>query len=411
MNRIGERAFAWLLCLALILALAVPAFAEGAAAQPSAEQAPAEAADNAPAEAPLFEGSILDSDAISKMVNDYLTQKGIGKDRVGIGFCYTATGDEWFLNPDTWFYPGSMYKVPLMMILSERIRDGQVSPDTQIGGLDLDTVYNYILVHSNNDYAHAVRKFLIDGQGGDEIWRKEAQQYARLDKYDERYMLYCYFSPRYMTQVMETLYDDPDRFPKVLDNLLEAEQGHYFRLLDEMHPYDVAQKYGSYLDNENSNWNHTSGIIYTENPFILTVMTKNVGGAEQVIGELAARFKDYAQSLDKELAAYREEQAQLEAERLAAEEAERLAAEQAQTGTQPAPAQSRPQQSTPRPSPGGKPPCASSPGARHPYSTKNNGCTMRKMNETLSMHTPGPVPAAAPRGLRQEPLSLRHQHR
>lgn len=345
MNRIGKHTFAWLLCLALILALAVPAFAEEAAAQPTAEPA-----DNAPAEAPLFEGSILDSDAISKMVDDYLTQKGIGKDRVGIGFCYTATGDEWFLNGDTWFYPGSMYKVPLMMILSERIRDGQVSPDTQIGGLDLDTVYNYILAHSNNDYAHAVRKFLIDGQGGDEIWRKEAQQYARLDKYDERYLLYCYFSPRYMTQVMETLYNDPDRFPKVMDNLLEAEQGHYFRLLDEMHPYDVAQKYGSYLDNENSNWNHTTGIIYTENPFILTVMTKNVGGAEQVIGELAVRFKDYALSLDKELAAYREEQAQLEAERLAAEEAERLAAEQAQTAAQPAPAQSRPQQSTPRPS-------------------------------------------------------------
>lgn len=345
MNRNWGRVFAWLLCLALILALAVPAFAEEAAAEPSAEEAAAEPA----AEAPVFEGSILDSDAIAKMVDDYLARKGVGKDRVGIGFCYTATGDEWFLNPDTWFYPGSMYKVPLMMILSERLRDGQISPDTQIGGLDLDTVYNYVLVHSNNDYAHAVRKFLIDGQGGDEIWRKEAQQYARLDKYDERYMLYCYFSPRYMTQVMETLYNDPDRFPKVMDNLLEAEQGHYFRLFDEMHPYDVAQKYGSYLDNENSNWNHTSGIIYTENPFILTVMTKNVGGVEQLIGEMAVMFKDYAQSLDKELADFKAEQAQLEAERLAAEEAERLAAEQAQAGTQPTPAQTKPQ-STPRPS-------------------------------------------------------------
>ena len=82
MNRIGERAFAWLLCLALILALAVPAFAEEAAAQPSAEQAQAEAADNAPAEAPLFEGSILDSDAISKMVLDLLPGCRNGCDNV-----------------------------------------------------------------------------------------------------------------------------------------------------------------------------------------------------------------------------------------------------------------------------------------------------------------------------------------
>ena len=349
MNRHWGRAFAWLLCLALILGLSLSAFAEEATAE-----TPAEPAAEAPAAAPVFEGSILDSDAITKMVEDFLAQKGVPKDRVGIGYCYTATGDEWFLNPDTWFYPGSMYKVPLMMILSERLREGQISEDTQIGGLDLDTVYNYILVHSNNDYAHAVRKFLIDGQGGDEIWRKEAQQYARLDKYDERYLLYCYFSPRYMTQVMETLYNDPDRFPKVMDNLLQAEQGHYFRLPDEMHPYDVAQKYGSYIDNENSDWNHTTGIIYTPNPFIITVMTKNVGGSEQLIGQIGALFKDYTLQLDEELAAYQEEQARIEAELQAAEEAERLAAEQAQAEAQgQTPAQqdpASPAQATPRPS-------------------------------------------------------------
>ena len=299
MNRMGKHVFAWLLCLALVFALAVPAFAEELSTNLSTEFSTA----SEPA-APVFEGSILDSAAIEKMVDDYLARKGIGKDRVGIGFCYTATGDEWFLNPDTWFYPGSMYKVPLMMILSERLRDGQIGEDTQIGGLDLDTVYNYILVHSNNDYAHAVRKFLIDYLGGndDEIWRKEAQQYARLD-------------------------------------LLQAEQGHYFRLPDEMRSYDVAQKYGSYIDNENTNWNHTTGIIYTSNPFIITVMTKNVGGSEQVIADLGVLFKDYALGLDAELEAFRAEQAKAEQERLAAEEAERLAAEQAlepqQTQTQP----------------------------------------------------------------------------
>ena len=345
MNRNWGRACAWLLCLVLILGLSLPAFAEEVAAE-----AQTEPADNAPAEAPFFEGSILDSDAITKMVEDFLAQKGVPKDRVGIGFCYTATGDEWFLNPDTWFYPGSMYKVPLMMILSERLRDGQIDEDTQIGGLALDTVYNYVLVHSNNDYAHAVRRFLIDGQGDDQVWRKEAQQYARLDKYDERYLLYCYFSPRYMTQVMETLYNDPDRFPKVMDNLLEAEQGHYFRLPEEMRAYDVAQKYGSYIDNEGSDWNHTTGIIYTPNPFIITVMTKNVGGSEQLISQLGVLFKDYTLKLDDELAAYQEEQARLEAELQAAEEAARLAAEQPQASAQASARQDAPAQAAQRPS-------------------------------------------------------------
>ena len=67
----------------------------------------------------------------------------------------------------------------------------------------------------------------------------------------------------YMTQVLEMLCQDPDRFPGVTEKLLKAEPAHYFRLSSEMNAMDIAQKYGSYLDQEGSNWNHTAGIIYT----------------------------------------------------------------------------------------------------------------------------------------------------
>jgi len=332
-NRI--RILAWLMCLALILGVAAPAFAEEIqirAVSPDESASlgtAAPAGETSAASAGVPRDSILDSAVLNEMVQDYLNKKNIPADRVGIGYCYTATGDEWFHNPDTWFYPGSMYKVPLMMILAEHIHDGQVDKGTQIGGQNLDTVFQYILVNSNNDYAHMVRKFLADGQGGDEIWREEAKQYARLDSYDERYMLYCYFSPRYITQVMETLYKTPEKFPGVIENLLKAEQSHYFRLPDEMRQYDVAQKYGSYIDNENSNWNHTTGIIYTDNPFILTVMTKNVGGYESVIGDLAVLFRDYTLGVDQQLAVYKQEQDAREAERREAEQAAQAAEVQA----------------------------------------------------------------------------------
>ena len=349
MNRNTLHVLAWLLCLALMLAPASPAFA--------AEQIPIRAVSGEEAELPAApetpeaeagpRDSLLDNAAITEMVQDFLQKKNIPADRVGIGYCYTATGEEWFHNPDTWFYPGSMYKVPLMMRLSERIREGKVGEDTQIGGLNLDTVFEYILVNSNNDYAHMVRKFLIDGQGGDEIWREQAKQYARLDSYDERYLLYCYFSPRYMTQVLETLCQDPDRFPGVTEKLLKAEPAHYFRLSSEMNAMDIAQKYGSYLDQEGSNWNHTAGIIYTEHPFILTVMTKNVGGYESVIGELAVLFKDYTLGLDKTYDAWRQEQEAKEAERLEAEQAAQQA-EQAAQPQQPG-ATARPAQAVARP--------------------------------------------------------------
>ena len=348
MNRNMLRALAWLLCLALMLTPAAPAFAEQIPIRAvSADEAALPPATEATEADPAPRDTILDNAAITQMVEDFLAKKNIPADRVGIGYCYTATGDEWFHNPDSWFYPGSMYKVPLMMLLSERIREGKVDKDTQIGGLDLDTVFEYILVNSNNDYAHMVRKFLIDGQGGDEIWREQAKQYARLDSYDERYLLYCYFSPRYMTQVLETLYQDPDRFPGVTEKLLKAEAAHYFRLSPEMNAMKIAQKYGSYLDQEGSNWNHTAGIIYTDRPFILTVMTKNVGGYESVIGELAVLFRDYTLGVDETYNAWKQEQEALEAERLAAEQAA-LQAEQA-AQAQPSGTAVRPAQATARP--------------------------------------------------------------
>jgi len=342
---------AWLLCLALLSGLSAAAFAQSipinaidAAAVTEPPVTSTVASSETPSAPVLFpESSILDSAALTRLVEDFLQQKGIPKDRVGVGFCYTATGDEWFYNPDTWFYPGSMYKVPLMMLLSEKIKSGDVSPDEQIGGLDLNSLYEYILVYSNNDYAHKVRTYL----GGDSVWRKDAQKYAALDSYDERYMLYCYFSPRYMTRVMETLHENPERFPGVEENLLKAENGHYFQYTDEMKSLDIAQKYGAYLDNEGSDWNHTTGIIFTPNPIILTIMTKNVGGPESFIGQLAVLFKNYALETDEKLTAYREEQVRLQEELKAAEEAERLAEEQAavQTAESPKPAaQKRPSQ-------------------------------------------------------------------
>lgn len=312
MNRSGidRRILALLLCAALLCAGPLPAFAE---------------------ETPADGGGLLDEAALTDMVESFLLERGIPKDRVGIGFCIPETGEEWFYNPDAWFYPASVYKVPLMMILAEHVSGGQVDPEEQIGGLPLSTVFEYILTNSNNDYAHMVRQFL----GGDEVWRQEAKQYAGLpdEYYDPDYMDYCYFSPRFITRVMETLYADPDRFPHVLECLLKADQAHYFRLADEMHPYAIAQKYGSYSDMQGTDWNHTTGIVYTTHPFILTVMTRNVVSYEWVLGHFALLFKDYALSLEEEVAPYVAEQEALaqeraEAERVQAEaEAERQRAE------------------------------------------------------------------------------------
>ena len=46
-----------------------------------------------------------------------------------------------------------------------------------------------------------------------------------------------------------------------------------------------------------------AAIVYTPQPFLLTVLTSSVSSAETVLGELAELFTDYTLSLDGELEA------------------------------------------------------------------------------------------------------------
>lgn len=307
-----RRLLSLLLCLMMFAAMPVSALADDAAA----------------------DTGIINAQKLNEMTESFLSERGIDPKNFSLGFCYTATGDEWYYNGDEWFYPASMYKVPLIMLLSERVKSGEIAQDTYIYDKTVSEIEDLILTYSNNDWAHIIRKYL----GGDEQWRTEAKKYASLkdDEYDPDYMDYCYFNNRYMTSVMETLYSDSDSYPNVIDCLLRAEPTHYFRLSQSIDGvYDVAQKYGSFDDQIGQSFNHTTGIIYTPNPCIVTVMTCNVSNYEKVISDAALMLTEYSLSLDDQLKSYEEEkQAEEEAARKAEEDAadekaeqERLAAE------------------------------------------------------------------------------------
>ena len=310
-----RRLLSLLLCLMMLASIPVSALADDTAAADT---------------------GIIDAQKLNEMTESFLSERGIDPKDFSLGFCYTATGDEWYYNGDEWFYPASMYKVPLMMLLSERVRSGEITQDTYIYDKPVSEIEELILVYSNNEWAHSIRTYL----GGDEQWRAEAKKYASLkdDEYDPDYMDYCYFNNRYITSVMKTLYSDPDSYPNIIDCLLRAEPTHYFRLSESIEGvYDVAQKYGSFDDQIGQSFNHTTGIVYTPNPCIVTVMTCNVSNYEKVISDAALMLTEYSLSLDEQLKPYEEEkQAEEDAAKQAEEDAaarkaeeERLAAERA----------------------------------------------------------------------------------
>jgi len=295
MRKLLKKTVSALTALALAAAPAMTAYADDAEKPENTLEAVSAAVDM----------TIFDPDALERMTEDFISEwssHNVRAERISFAYTYLATGETWFYNPDTWYYSASMYKVPLMMILAQQEYNGELTQETDIKGITLAKAEESILVYSNNDYAHLMLNYL----GTDEEAREMYKQFSSLpdDYYDPDFIDYSYFTVRFMNDVMTTLYNDPERFPNIIDCLKRAQPVDYFHLCTDPNLV-IAQKYGSYNE-----WNGTTGIIYTPNPVILTVMMENVEGAEEVIGKAAKMFVDYTLTLDDKLTSYTAEKAE-----------------------------------------------------------------------------------------------------
>lgn len=278
--------------------------------------------------------SIIDGEELQKRIDEYIASQNLNPDNISIGYCYTPTGDTWYYNEDKWYYSASMYKVPLFMILAEGEHEGKLTQDTDIRGITLSELEKMVLIYSNNDYAHMAMNYIADvpyeTPEGNRKCRELYQRYSDMPKEDyvDNFYDYSYFTARFMTDVMKTLYFDNQRFPNIIECLKQAQPDSYFNK-NLGGRYEVAQKYGALVDRSNKSFSHTTGIIYTPNPFILTVMTEQMGLGDDIIAGCAPIFEEYTLSLDEKLETFEKEQAdkeqkKLQEEKQAQEEQERI---------------------------------------------------------------------------------------
>ncbi len=240
--------------------------------------------------------AVIDPAAMQKLVEDYVNGHKLNKEKISVGYCYLDTGDTWYYNGDHWYFGAGVYYVPVTMILAEWESSGKVTRDSNIQGISLGDAERYILVNSSNYYVHQVMKAI----GSDKEVREKYMAYSPLPEeyYDPDFLDYGYFSARFLTDVMKTLYNESERFPNIIDCLKKSDNGSYFHGAMRGN-YEVAQKSGNYIDRRNVDYNNTTGIIYTPHPFILTVMTENMGITQEVMWDMAVIFKDYTLSLDE----------------------------------------------------------------------------------------------------------------
>ena len=225
------------------------------------------------------------------VTNDYLNRIGAySQGDFGIGYYNTVTGEEHFINPDHYITVGSVYKVPLNMVYCERIGRGEMSLDSQVFGIPYNTLLRGTIIDSNNDYA----KILWDNLGSYHAYRMMIAPYMGEDAETVDGMFYVnnLFTARQMITCLRTLYENPDRFPYLLDTMKEAEPTNYFRR-DERR-YEMAHKYG-YNNEAYHDYLADSAVVFTTDPFLLVVFTDNTPQAGDLLGQYMSLMCDYTE--------------------------------------------------------------------------------------------------------------------
>lgn len=285
--------------------------------------------------------ALIDPEALQKLVEDYLKSKSYRTDHVSIGYCYLDTGDTWYYNGDVWRYSATMYRLPLMMIYAEKEYNGELTADSDLKGVTLQQAEENILVYGSNDHTHK----LMDLLGSEKEVRKLYQAYSDLPEeyYDPDFYDYSYFTANFTTDLTKTLYRESERFPRIIELLKRSDAGKYFdRTLGS--DYEVAQKSGVFTDRRGVQYNNDTGIIYTEHPFVLTVMLQDLGTDDSICRDLAVLFKDYTLSLDE---AYDDLQEKLQQIHAAETEAPETEAPETEAPEAVAPAVATPAESEP----------------------------------------------------------------
>ena len=332
MKRTGRQILSLMMTILLLAATCTAAFAEATPAEGAAAAAP-----GADAQLPAAEDSgIIDAAALQQWMDNFAQEHNLKQDymRFSVGFWYSGTGDSWYYDADQWMYSASLYKVPVSMLMAEKEAAGELTLESVVNGTTLEYLESTALVYSNNDSGHSMVSWLggtYNGKCSDMTikFTDLPDSYFDQDFYDV-----SYYTARYMTQVMRTLYQGGDaKFPHVLDYLKQAQPDDYYNRNAALKgSYTIAQKFGAYEEGNGNNNNHCAAVIYTPNPIVVTVMTRNVGDYQNIIAEVGGHLAEYALELDQKLESWKQEQeAQAAAERAAAELA--AAQQAAENGT------------------------------------------------------------------------------
>ena len=320
--KFSKRMLSFFVAAVMLLLLAPAAWAEGTETELPEEDEPI---------------LVADEEGFTEIVNALIQEFGRDADDycgISVGFCYTKTNEALFYYGDEWYYTASVFKLPLMMMLANDVLNGE----NPIGGYSNgpDEVLRECLVNSDNTRAFVTASYYY-------TWPKVRENEQKLAGWTEEQLPEGFlqweetpkYSCRFLIDILRELYANPDQYPSVIDYMSQAQPGEFLRQND-LTDIVIAQKFGS-LTIRDEQVNHIAGIVYTDTPILITVMTRDFGYyyAKAFCGRLCEELVAYSAQLDQR---YAEKEEQREQEKLSEQlalaevqkaEAEREAAEKA----------------------------------------------------------------------------------
>lgn len=234
---------------------------------------------------------LLDPAELSALVKEYLDAHNLNENNCSIAFCYTGSGESWSYSGDVFILGASLYKLPLMMNVAKKVWSGEFSQDSKINGYDISYIEMRSLTYSDNSISEMVANYFYPFRNY-RLMLSDIAGYTE-DMLPREYFEDNYFSANFMLGVLKELYYHGEKYPNVVECLLDANPGEFLRqTLDGK--YTVAQKYGA-IDNHR----HIAGIIYTPVPCLVVIMTHYAPYSRSAIGELGEILANYAVTLDK----------------------------------------------------------------------------------------------------------------
>lgn len=208
---------------------------------------------------------------------------GEHKDNISIYFKNLTTDEEYILNEDTYYVAASTTKVPLAMMILDKVNSGILRLDDTISYIEAD----YEEGTGSLAYSEPIPDITIDEAiylsivESDNIAKNMLTRISRssVTDYTRNITGYSdipygnYTTARQFGIILEKLYKNPENNP-YYDKLLDYMNRTIFHSgLDKYLDYSkVAHKIGTYY-----RYYHDVGIVYGADPYILVVLTKDIG--------------------------------------------------------------------------------------------------------------------------------------